>query len=651
MERKQLRRRLVCCLLATLSVPFAQMDIVSAGDGFIRQPGMSKTTPAATASELAPASQTGTAQQDSTAQPVSKDADAKIALSTNARIQAPSLNPTHSPASVQARVASTQIKSSRNAPSQSVPTDGAGTTARPQTTNRTASAPAAGGSKSTGPASASPGDGFRPRESDTHSSTLDSDHNATGTSLSPYNATPPVNRRVQIQIRPSSASEPKIITAKPTTAAQSTATVATSESVDAAAPSDDWTGISLSSPMVADTRSESDLVSPGADSLQWVTRGENEPSNPSSFASPTFAASNLQSDKDGGFYSSIPMVQKPSSAGGPASGTSEPTASPEQLAAFQKQQAKQDLASMVSHKILQSRPKVSQEDVAKKTVGPVESLPGWQSIAEELQQRMMTSRDLMRRRAFLSARQEAEGGIVSLVQFLDGIGNRYHCEPAWAAALRALQECEDFYAEQRTSTDSRMLQRLIESHETPVLKDADARQLAPMTAAQHYRLYAQACIEVATQNHPLASDVLYAMGRTYQAQAEYGEGREDVLRWRAVTLYRAATKANPNNALAANELGYLLLQMDRPRDAQAALIASVNTQVSAHALQNLIEASRRLRDQGTMNWASSTLASLNQAPSSATPAVVEVTPQAFAALSPLAAGPQPTGRPASFQNP
>lgn len=297
------------------------------------------------------------------------------------------------------------------------------------------------------------------------------------------------------------------------------------------------------------------------------------------------------------------------------------------------------LASFVSHQITTSEPAQPM-----RVVQPIDSPPGWHAIGERLGQHLNRCEMLLHRKAYFSAREEAELGMLYLIHTLDGWQNRYHCEPAWAAAQQALVESEDFASAQRLSSDEEFLQRLVASHETPVLKDARFEQLAPMTAAQHYRLYAQQCLAEAAQNHPWSSDIFYAIGRSYQAEADSNVSDAQPLRWRAITFYRAAITVDPANALAANQLGFILLQLDRARDAQAVLISSVNLNPSPAALQNLVEASYRIGDNVTCNWAATSLKSMQspelparglQAP--VQPSVTIVEPREFVAMSPYAA--------------
>ena len=239
-----------------------------------------------------------------------------------------------------------------------------------------------------------------------------------------------------------------------------------------------------------------------------------------------------------------------------------------------------------------------------------------------------------------------------LVRVLDLRSNHYYSEPAWHAAAKAMSEAEDFSNAQRLTSDSDFLRRVILSHETPVLKDADANTLAPLAAAQHYRQYAQEKMVEAAQGHPWASEVLYALGRSYQSQADATQaGLQQNLRWRAITLYRSARDIAPGNATATNQLGFVLLQMDRPADAREALVDSLNAAPSLAAYENLVEASRRLGDTNTGNWAMQQALATQTVLASAggAPQFIEVDPRTFAAMSPYSIGPSTQSSDSSAQ--
>lgn len=415
--------------------------------------------------------------------------------------------------------------------------------------------------------------------------------------------------------------------------------------------------------MASSTSTFQPASSTSSGGLQWIARGHHpEPqANPQSagaleldnpnflFSEPAAAATQVpaQSFSTPGFSAqsfatqslplpSVPRDTSDSSTGKPFSWSSERSPAEED-----RQSPRAVRASLVSSQILLGHPAT---DDTQRTVESIDNPPGWQAIGEELSGRLENCEALINRKAYFSAREDAEAAMLYLMRVLDLMSNSYRSEPAWYAASKAMSEAEDFSTTQRLTSDSDFLRRVILSHETPVLKDADAATLAPLAAAQHYRQYAEEKLIEAAQGHPWASEVVYALGRSYQAQADLAEvGSQQNLRWRAITLYRGARGIAPNNALATNQLGFVLLQMDRPADAREALVASINVSPSLTAYENLVEASRRIGDVGTANWAMQQVQSVRNSPAavSDTPYFVELDPRTFAAMSPYSVGPSP----------
>jgi tetratricopeptide (TPR) repeat protein len=292
------------------------------------------------------------------------------------------------------------------------------------------------------------------------------------------------------------------------------------------------------------------------------------------------------------------------------------------------------LASLVSNRIVSSVAPIESSGIR-----PVDAAPGWQAIGERLSKHLKESDNLLRRNAILSSRQEAETAARYLAQTLDLAVNNCSAEPHWYVAEQAFREASDFYRSQ--SSDPKALRRIVDSHQTPVLKTTDLKTVSPLVAAQHYRQYAFNCLVVASQGHPWASEIYCSLGRTYQAEAERGAANDEK-RSRAATYYRAAVSINSRNTLAANQLAYMLLQMDRPQEAMATLIDALRVQPSEPALENLIEASRRLKDTRAYEWGMAQLTAMrgNQPAQVPVPPVTEVDVQTFMALSPYNSGPQ-----------
>lgn len=298
-------------------------------------------------------------------------------------------------------------------------------------------------------------------------------------------------------------------------------------------------------------------------------------------------------------------------------------------------------ASLVSARITND-PRFASQSAEQTSVTRIESPQGWQAIGTRLSHHVRKCESLLGRGAFCSAREEAETASMLLYRHIDLHDNLFRCEPAVQSANQALREAEDFLATMRSTADGESLRRLVDAHETPVLKNKNLSGMSPLTAAQHYRQYAESKLVEAAQGHPWASELLYTVGRTYQAEADSNSSRVDALRMKAMAYYLAARTTLPTNAVACNQLGYLLLQMDRNPEAREALVAAVTLKQDEAYLSNLAEASRRLGDIQTVTWATQSVAAIRSRtpPPSPVPPYVEVSQEDFIAISPREIGPK-----------
>ena len=298
-------------------------------------------------------------------------------------------------------------------------------------------------------------------------------------------------------------------------------------------------------------------------------------------------------------------------------------------------------ASLVSARITND-PRFANASAVQPLVTRIEAPQGWQAIQTRLSDHITKCESLLRRGAFCSAREEAEMACMLLFRHIDLHDNVFRCEPAMQTANQALREAEDFVVAMRSTADEESLRRLVNAHKTPVLKQKNLSDMSPLAAAQHYRQFAESQLAEAAQGHPWASELLYTVGRTYQAEADAANNDLDVLRMKAMAYYRASRTTMPSNAIACNQLGYLLLQMDRNEEAREALFAAVEMNPGEASLSNLAEASRRLGDVQTTAWATQSVAAIRSRtpPASPVPAVVELSQEEFTAISPRAIGPK-----------
>lgn len=291
----------------------------------------------------------------------------------------------------------------------------------------------------------------------------------------------------------------------------------------------------------------------------------------------------------------------------------------------------------------QSKSLANSFDVNTPPPASIEPGPGWQAVGEDLKNHLRRCEELLSRKAYLSAREESTQAIIQLVRVLDLRQNRFTCEPAWAQAQQALRESQEFTSLERIANDAELFTRLIQAHETPVLRDANVAEMTPLAAAQHYRAYAEKRLVEASLGHPWFSELYYCMGRSLQSQAESSQRHSEALLQQALTFYRASCTIQPSNATNANQLGYVLLRMDRPTEALEQLSEVVRLPTCPlEAWQNMAEASSRMGDKRSEQWAIKNYLALKSQgvqPSGPTGTLVEVDPRQFAAMSPRTSGP------------
>ncbi|MEY4565761.1 MAG: hypothetical protein RLY14_731 [Planctomycetota bacterium] len=281
------------------------------------------------------------------------------------------------------------------------------------------------------------------------------------------------------------------------------------------------------------------------------------------------------------------------------------------------------------------------------TMRAVEPPPGWNAVEKRIREQLETCDAMLRRGAIYSARQTCWQALEELCRVLDLHRPEGKRVEALRRAMVAMREEEDFYrysSLQNSRPD--LISNLSWSHETPVIREwlkqqatsatsQDAQQISPLIAAQHYRSYAREQLIAACDHHPWAADLLYALGKTLEKQAWEDSSRSALIQQHAEIIYQAALETNPKQFLAATQLGYVLLQLDRPQEARDILVYSVNGLPTTAGYQNLREACRRLNDQQGMAWSTSKWAELQarEAADAADIPFTEIDSRQFAAIS------------------
>jgi hypothetical protein len=277
----------------------------------------------------------------------------------------------------------------------------------------------------------------------------------------------------------------------------------------------------------------------------------------------------------------------------------------------------------------------------------VEPPPGWNAVEKRIREQLERCDAMLRRGAIFSARQTCWQALEELCRVLDLHRPEGKRAEALRRAMVAMREEEDFYRySSLQNSRSDLISNLSWSHETPVIREwlkqqassntsQDVQQISPLIAAQHYRSYAREQLIAACDRHPWAADLLYALGKTLEKQAWEDSSRSALIQQHAEIIYQAALETNPKQYLAATQLGYVLLQLDRPQEARDILAYSVNGLPTTAGYQNLREACSRLNDQQGMAWSTSKWAELRarEAADSADIPFTEIDSRQFAAIS------------------
>ena len=191
------------------------------------------------------------------------------------------------------------------------------------------------------------------------------------------------------------------------------------------------------------------------------------------------------------------------------------------------------------------------------------------------------------RKLFYSARREFLRALRLLAQAKDATtGTRTHSN-SLTAGLRAIDEADDFRP-RGTRIEAEMdLTTIVSSHRTPLLRDGLAERASPLAAIEEYHAFAAEQLGVAVAGEPVGSMALYGLAKIVDRLSQQDGEHELESGEKAVTLYRAALFAHPQNHLAANEAGVMLARHRRLREATAMLHRALQLAPSPVSYHNL----------------------------------------------------------------
>jgi len=197
--------------------------------------------------------------------------------------------------------------------------------------------------------------------------------------------------------------------------------------------------------------------------------------------------------------------------------------------------------------------------------------------------------DLAQRGAVDSAQAEFRTALELIADALDADTNnpgRAHAR-AIKAGLTAIAEAKDLTVTDSVYDVEINLSQFAAIHHTPVLKQVDATKLSRATALQLYHSFAAKQLAFGGGNSVIASSALYGLGRA-ESTTTAGSGVRNPLGGpNAITFYQAAMCVNPQNYIAANELGVLMARYGDLTAAQDQFIHSLRVHPQPETWHNL----------------------------------------------------------------
>ncbi|MEM1227397.1 MAG: hypothetical protein AAGJ40_16985 [Planctomycetota bacterium] len=200
-----------------------------------------------------------------------------------------------------------------------------------------------------------------------------------------------------------------------------------------------------------------------------------------------------------------------------------------------------------------------------------------------------------RRGAFASARKAAHETLRSIALLRDSqVGDSRHSR--WLdAATQAIRESSEFTGH-FGRVDAAAMDRLIQVHQTEVLRHVDTSMLTPPHAIEAYLCLAQEKLVAAARGGPLAAEAMIILADVEALNANFTfENADGLLAQSALhaselsLMYRrAAVAIDPANTQAVSKLGKTLLKRSMPGVAKpylAAAVAASPTRQNVEALQ------------------------------------------------------------------
>jgi tetratricopeptide (TPR) repeat protein len=197
--------------------------------------------------------------------------------------------------------------------------------------------------------------------------------------------------------------------------------------------------------------------------------------------------------------------------------------------------------------------------------------------------------DLAERGAVESAQSEFKMALELVAGALDADArdeSRAHAR-SLRAGLEAIEESKDFASSDVRAGIETNVAQIAAIHHTPVLKQAGAANVTRAEALQRYHAYAAQQLAFAGGHSPIASSAFYGLGRAESISTAGASTHNPLGGPNAIALYQAALYVDPQNYMAANELGVLMARYGDMEAAESQLRHSVDVHPQPETWHNL----------------------------------------------------------------
>lgn len=234
-------------------------------------------------------------------------------------------------------------------------------------------------------------------------------------------------------------------------------------------------------------------------------------------------------------------------------------------------------------------------------------------LAVEAVEQLRVANWAAKRGAIASAQSAATGVLRTLASLRDTQAGGNYFSQQLGEGFVAIRESLDF-AGRYGPVNTGAINRLIDVHQTPALKNVSTVHLTSARAIEAYLMFAKSKLVEATGGGPLAADAAMILA---DVETLVSTGAVDALANQsslhsaelALMYRRAAVEIAPENADASAKLGRTLLKRSIPSAAKDMLLQSVRIAPTRQRMEDLLEAAAKSGDFVLVNQCEQQLAS------------------------------------------